>query len=94
MPSKMHKRHRGLSFVVTLPSDDEEAYDDFDKACSRAVLVAAVLDVPVSLDVIVKSAAAAAAWDGADGIAKYAIDPEVTVFERMIVKVTSEGSIA
>jgi len=87
------RTHKHVEFAVDDNRGEERIFKTFDEALAFAAGLALQTGVGVELDVLVMSREGAEWWAGSDGGESYDDDPEASVFDRMIVKVTSQGRV-
>jgi len=88
------KSHKDVHFEVGVGRGEKDrVFRTFDQAAVYAVSVAASGET-VHLDVIVWSRAGAKWLAGDDGVERYNEDVDRSVFERLVIRVDNQGSIA
>jgi len=85
--------HPDVEFAVADPRGEEHTFKRFDEALTFAAPMALSTGVRIEIDVLVYSRAGAVWWAGTDGGDAYDEDPEASVFDRLVLKVTSEGRV-
>ena len=80
--------HRDVEFAV-----DDHYFKTFEEAAAFATALALTTTVRIELDVVVSSRDGAVWWGGPEGGQDYDEDPEASVFDRLVVKVTSQGRV-
>jgi len=86
-------RHPQLEFEVDF-RNDRFGYKTFEEAATAAISISVSHGIPVTIDVLTFSRAAAKAWAGDHGVEVYNEDPEASVHERIVVRAESQGRIA
>lgn len=90
----MAAKHKDLEFHVEF-NKETQIFKDSEKALSVACALSLTRGgAEVIVDVVCWSRAAAKAFAGDDGAEYYDDDPERSVFERVIVRCSSQGGIA
>lgn len=88
--------HADIEFAVDDTRSDP-VFKTYFKTFAQALHFAADLALStgesVALDVLIHSRAAAEAWGGSEAAEQYDDDPEASVFERLMIKVTSQGRV-
>jgi hypothetical protein len=84
---------KDVEFAVEDAGGHERIFKTFDEACGFAVSLAAS-GRTVNLDVLVWSRAGARRFGGDDAVERYDEDPEASIFERVEIRVQSQGRIA
>jgi hypothetical protein len=87
------KRQKDLEFHVDV-AGSTKVFDKFDRAVETAAIMSIGTGVPVGVDVVAWSEAAARAFGGDDGVESYREDPEASVFRRFTVQMHDLGRIA
>jgi hypothetical protein len=85
--------HGAVEFVVAGAGRPSSYFSTFKEASAKAVEVAAANGDAV-LDVIIHSEAGARWWGGDAAVDRYKDDPEASVFDRYIVTINYQGTIA
>lgn len=85
--------HGAVEFVVEGPGRPSHYFSTFREASVKAVEVAAA-NGEAFLDVIVHSEAGARWYGGDAAVDRYNEDPEASVFDRFVVKIDYQGTIA
>jgi len=85
--------HADVEFAVDDASGEERIFQTFDEAAGFAAGLALSTGRRIELDVLVMSRAGAEWWGGSDGGDDYDDDPEASVFERLVLDVTSQGRV-
>jgi hypothetical protein len=85
--------HKDVEFAVDDSRGEEHIFKTFEEAIAFAGRMALTSTVRIELDVLVYSREGAMWWGGIDGAQDYDEDPEASVFDRLHVKVTSQGRV-
>lgn len=85
--------HKDVEFAVDDSRGEEHIFKTFEEAIAFAGRMALMATVRIELDVLVYSREGAMWWGGIDGAQDYDEDPEASVFDRLHVKVTSQGRV-
>ena len=85
--------HRDVEFAIDDTRGEEHIFKTFEEAAAFAAGLALTTTVRIELDVLVMSRNGAVWWAGSDGGKDYDEDPEASVFDRLHVKVTSQGRV-
>ncbi len=100
MATKRRKSHKDVEFAVgsteapTGPIHGAFYERTFGGAAERAVILARHgVRGKATIDVIVSSVAGARWWGGPEAAQRYRAEPEASVFERIIVRADSKGSV-
>jgi hypothetical protein len=88
------RTHRDVEFAVDDHRGEERIFKTFDEAAAFAAGLALTTGVRVELDVLVSSRAGAEWWGGSDAGEQYDEDPDASVFDRLMIKVSSQGRVA
>ena len=86
-------RHKDVEFAVDDNQGEEHIFKTFEEAVAFAGRLALTTTVRINLDVLVYSREGAKWWGGIDGAQDYDDDAEASVFDRLHVKVTSQGRV-
>jgi hypothetical protein len=86
--------HADVEFAVDDARGEEHIFKTFGEAAGFAAGLALSTGRRVALDVLVMSRAGAEWWGGSDAGDDYDDDPEASVFERLVLRVTSEGRVS
>ncbi len=86
--------HKEVEFAVSDNRGEEHIFKTFEEAIAFAGHLALTSTVRIDLDVLVYGRDGATWWGGTDGAEDYDEDPEASVFDRLHVKVTSQGRVA
>lgn len=86
--SSPRNKHKDLEYHI-----GNGVFRDVHDASSTAIAMALSRGEPVTLDVVCWSRAAAVAYAGADGGDQYDADPEASVFDRIVIRATSQGPV-
>jgi len=92
-PRGAARTHKDVEFAVADNRGEEHLFKTFDEAVAFAAGLALTTTVRIELDVLVSSRAGAVWWGGLDGGKDYDEDPDASVFDRLLVKVTSQGRV-
>lgn len=87
------RTHKDVEFAVDHPRGEEHIFKTFDEAVGFAAGVALSTGTRIELDVLVMTRAGAEWWGGSDGAEAYEDDPDASVFDRLIVNVSSQGRV-
>ena len=87
------RTHRDVEFAVDDNRGEEHIFKTFDEAVAFAAGLALSTGVRIELDVLVSSRDGAEWWGGSDAADDYDEDPDASVFDRMIIQVTSQGRV-
>ena len=89
----MSRRHPDVDYEVSGARGGQTFTEEtFDAAASRAIQLAMGRG-EATLDVIVHSRSGASFVGGDEGVAQYDEDPEASVFERLQIRVNSQGRV-
>jgi len=83
----------GAQALVDDNRGEEHIFKTFDEAVAFAAGLALSTGVRIELDVLVSSRDGAEWWGGSDAADDYDEDPDASVFDRMIIQVTSQGRV-
>jgi len=83
---------KDVEYVVSAYGRESD-FSDANQAAGRALDLALLTGKDVHFDVLVYSEAGARAYGGDDAVERYLEDPDASVFERIVVKAESLGSI-
>ncbi len=92
-PRGTARTHKDVEFAVDDSRGKEHIFKTFDEAVAFAAGLALSTGVRIELDVIVMSRVGADWWGGPDAAEHYDEDPEASVFDRLLVKVISQGRV-
>lgn len=93
-PRGAARTHKDVEFAVDdSRGHDEHIFKTFDEAVVFAAGQALTTGVRTELDVLVHSREGAVWWAGSDGGEQYDEDPEASVFDRLVIKITSQGRV-
>lgn len=87
------RSHPDVELAVDDNRGKEHVFKTFEEAAAFAAGLALTTTVRIELDVLVSSRAGAVWWAGSDGGKDYDEDPEASIFDRLLVKVTSQGRV-
>jgi len=91
----MTSRSHDLEFhVQSSEGSATKIFSNFDKASGYAVARCCSTGVPVYIDVVTFTRAAANRWGGEYGLEVYDSDPEASVHDRIVIKAESQGHVA
>lgn len=85
--------HRDVEFAVDDTRGEEHIFKTFDEALAFAAPMALRSGVRIEIDVLAYSREGAVWWSGIDGGQDYDEDPEASVFDRLHLKITSQGRV-
>lgn len=92
-PRGAARTHKDVEFAVDDNRGEERIFKTFDEAAAFAVGLAVTTGVRVEFDILISSREGAEWWGGSDAGEQYDEDPEASVFDRLIVKVNSQGRV-
>jgi len=85
--------HKDVEFAVADTRGEEHIFKTFDEAAVFAAGMALRSGVPIEIDVLVFSRDGAVWWGSVDGGDDYDGDPEASVFDRLVLKIASQGRV-
>ena len=92
-PPGAARTHKDVEFAVDDNRGEERIFKTFDEAVAFAAGLALTTGVRIELDVLISSRDGAEWWGGSDAGDQYDEDPDASVFDRILIKVTSQGRV-
>lgn len=90
----MARTHKDVEYAVDDASGHQRIFKTPNEAAGFAVSMGLSGRSPIYIDVLIWSRAGAKFYGGDDAVEQYNEDPEASVFERIRLKVESEGRVA